>query len=526
MDPSRRAAAALLLLAASLFLLGFAVQPPRLRQPAHSLPLCPGGQVRNGSELSCALRLDAVAVVLAAPTTEIGSAHGFRVQPLSVANDPVAVGLANSPSFVAILEHEANLERMFLYPTTVYGNGSSQFSFTLFAAGVFQVSILVEGAIDLNWPHTIPWSGSTFRNLTGFKNDTISFAPAMKLLHRFNLTVVPSLTFQNTSQAIDQYTENLSPCELKHFSDFQSSGRWISTELFSHELQSQIKPLSKDHARLFFLPHNCKLLIYSSEKARECLAGKKLTFLGDSTMREIFNHFVDYARIQKTENDARIHPTDSCNRERVYDQDPIGVSLNLIWTPNINPCHNAGPGLVSLLVPGYLERLRFKLGYNYKELPHHNTGNDSNFMETARNKSGAYKKSDFAFINGGLHDIGGMKNEDNEDGLDYRIDEFPHYLATMLDEMKANANHVTYMTVNPKLTYSYFFLRSMSTVGRELSASRGIPVLDYNGIQNHRLNGNGKPFSGDIFHTTENGPWVHVSTQLLLNSVCPQINPK
>ncbi|KAJ3076149.1 hypothetical protein HDU99_001393 [Rhizoclosmatium hyalinum] len=413
-----------------------------------------------------------------------------------------------------MFEHEVEwMERQFLYPTLAYRNGDLEFTFKMFVPGTFKVTLFYDSLGDLPWK----WSpgfmhlGAQLLRLGQFQILVTSVKTAEKILWG-HLALLPHCTIPDL--------ENLQHGRILSSSLFPAT-KFNSKDSGYEDFFGQKSP------RWRFLPDNCQLHYFSNDETNMCLRDRNVTFLGDSTVFEAVSRLM-YQMTGRVEEDKWTCPksTEGCpdraSREMAVLTSAKGSKtrswVSHVWSANIDACWN-GPGAVAFKDKLFVEWTKFRI--TEPEFCHHfEESMGYSFKTDWKNLKGAWvkkdwRKQDTLVYSTGLHDLVSFQ------GGDYKIEEYGKWVGKAMQELGPLVKHKFILSTNPQVGLMDIANRHINNIARKVAKEHGFQYLDQNGIQLHRLKGNGEVIIGDTLHGKGSDFGLAV-VQLYLNAFCPK----
>ncbi|KAJ3393988.1 hypothetical protein HDU84_000487 [Entophlyctis sp. JEL0112] len=484
---------------------------------------------------------DNVSVQFIAPAVARAE-NPFLVEILALNSTP-----ETRPSLVALIEHEAMLEKMFLLPARVLDDERVEFRPKIIVPGRFHVTLWVEGSLKIHWnadtwkywPKSA-WDEPNLNKVPWYDKAPFRKMAPLSALIQFSFDVAAS----TETELVDYFGNNLRTCTVKDFGDLQTAGKWVSPRI----LKSPALDLPQTQGRgadLSFFPEKCRLRYRSVPEAQQCLHRKTVAFVGDSTFEELLIDLVSHVFGDDPTSDEFIDidpyvavstEQPDCNQRRRREFSASGVfkelhsftRLSMIWGPQLAPCgFSVGNGTALSLFndPLHVERLLFKLRFSasINKLPYVSDEQEIPFRLAAPLIYGWERHyADLIVFGSGLHDM----EDFGPEGSVYTIEDYPAMIEKALHLLKTENPRalIVFLTTNTKIAQSNFYIRHINDAGKAAAHKLGIPVIDANGIQKHRLRGDLSWHFGDYHHSTnfrERSPFSHAVVQMILNALCP-----
>ncbi|ORY53264.1 hypothetical protein BCR33DRAFT_191859 [Rhizoclosmatium globosum] len=386
----------------------------------------------------------------------------------------------------------------------------------MFTSGEFRVTIF-DDAVLLDEPWI--WERAYFH-----------LGPERTALHRFLVTFKEPYYFSSARKRLSTHLKTLPFCSLSDLADLQFGGRYLNPLLFPDAKTSFVdtsKWMYKVGDQPFFLrflPAKCRMHYFNVQESRDCVANKNITLMGDSTLAESVNRLIfhildDYAEVHCPPSTATCHDRNygEAQLETTFNHADPPSYLSHVWVPSLDVCHGF-VGAWAFRDSMFSDWMRFRSSYpescrNYED----KLGLS---LETDWKRSNGVwrtlptKEQDYLFFSSGLHDLIHWKNPE---GPEYKVGNYTEWLDKALGELAGTARNKIYVTVNPKMGKVDTATEHINKIARKLAKKHGYSVIDQNGVQSHRLVGEGWGMTGDYLFD-----FALANAQLYLNAICPK----
>ncbi|KAJ3349837.1 hypothetical protein HDU83_000284 [Entophlyctis luteolus] len=466
------------------------------------------------------------------------------------------------PSLVALLQHTSGHEKLFLLPSQVLDDETVQ----VYAPGTYNLTVWAEG-LHMHWtPDTWrAWPSEAWGQRNRSKVPQYAYGP-FRYQQRLEAVVADwQLTVQARNDGDpdwfgpDYFARGLPKCRAslaldddgnenagnadarrqQRLDDLQTRGRWMSPQLLqSHALMPTTVGRGAPGPGtpgLVFFPDTCELAYMGQRRSRQCLRGRTVALVGDSTLGEIMLDLVGHVFGQKPASDDLKEVRKMFGLSREFSAGGVLAEfhshsrISLIWAPQLSIDDAAVGGApvfcffrtVTVVPPGsaialplfgeshYVDRLMFKLRHPtaINSLPHASRPEEPTYRQAA-SQIHENRGSDFIFFTSGLHDL----HDFGPAGSDYTIDDYPIWFEKAITALQQGQSN--------------FYVRQLNQQARKICNQKKIPILDANGLQKHRITSSGHPQYGDHHHANDQNfhrsPFGHAVVQMMLNFMCDE----